>query len=184
LKTKRRYERIIRRLEIEFSAKDQTHRGISSNFSLGGIFIRTNRAFEPGTEVDLLIHLPDGTRSKAKGIVKMAMKTPVVSLKNGMGVEITEKDQQYIKFVETLLEGAGSKGEGDQHEPVSGSKGEGDQHEPVSGEAEAPESEPAPGISEFFIVSCPLCGVKNRVKVSNVRRGAKCGKCGAALTIT
>ena len=88
-----------------------SHRGISSNLSSNGLFISANRPFPPDTMLDIVIHLPNRSTSKLKGRVRRALKTltgrvigtPVKSFKNGMGVEIIEKDTNYLKFIKSSL---------------------------------------------------------------------------------
>ena len=168
MRAARRHARFIRRLEVECSANKENTRGISSNFSLGGLFIRTSRPFAPGTLLDLCIHLPNGRASKAKGLVKTAQKTALASLKNGMGIELIEKDLNYVTFIRSF----GPDSPADTGE------------EAFSGEQDAPEKRAeaaGPGSAESFIIPCPHCGVKNRVKISKSSAGMKCGKCGSPL---
>jgi uncharacterized protein (TIGR02266 family) len=168
LKTRRRYERFIRRLEVEFSARGQTYRCISSNLSRGGLFVRTNHAFVPGTSLDLKVHLPDGTVSQLKGTVRMASKTPGIGLKNGMGIEITESDANYVRFVDSRTaegEGGAATEEASKAQPHI--------------DAPRMEAEEAP---EFVFLSCSGCGARNRVISSKLSLGPRCGKCGAHLT--
>jgi len=161
LRTRRRYERFTRRLEVEFSANNQNYRGISSNFSEGGLFVRTNHAFTPGTDLDLVIHLPKGLTARLKGKVKMAHKTPMISLKNGMGVEITEKDPNYVSFIGSMVE-----------------TGPAEKHAAFGEEPAAPET------PKFVFVSCSECGVKNRLTAGKMSLGPRCGKCGAPLSVS
>jgi ribosomal protein S27E len=168
LRNLRRHERFIRRLEVECSARDENTRGISSNFSLGGLFIRTNRPFSPGTLVDLNIHLPDGGAAKATGRVKTAQKTALASLKNGMGIEIIEKDLNYVTFIKSL--GADSRVE-------TGEAASTRKRETPGDSTVTPDS----GSAEFFIIPCPHCGVRNKVRTSRSSPGMKCGKCGNPL---
>lgn len=108
---KRQHKRYTRRCEAEFSANGADGRGIASNFSLEGLFIRTSRPFKPDTPLELVLHLPDGSTSELKGKVKRAartrmvkaMETPASVVKNGMGVEITKRDAQYLHFIRSLL---------------------------------------------------------------------------------
>lgn len=148
---------------MEFSANDQICRGISSNFSLGGIFIRTNYPFAPGTTVHLIIHLPDGKDSRVKGVVKTAVKTPLAALKNGMGLEITEKDSNYVDFVQKELESDKERSEG------------------PTGKGSAPVRTSGMTDPQYMIVTCAQCGVKNRVRRSRISLGVQCGKCSAIL---
>jgi len=110
-KERRRQRRFIKRCEIEFTADGTTHRGISSDFSLTGLFIRTNHPFPEGTVFDMLIHLPDGSSSKLRGKAVRSLKTPlgnvmgtpVKTVKNGMGVNILERDRNYLNLIKALL---------------------------------------------------------------------------------
>lgn len=172
MKKKRRHDRFIRRLETEFAADNKHYRGISSVLSMSGLFIRTQHAFVPDTLVDIVMHLPDTTGVKLKGRVKYSINTPVVSVKNGMGIEITENDPQYINFVKTVFPHA-------QAGPVT----EGPQldtsfykhiDETMQTEAQPPE---------FTIITCPGCGVKNKALNAKLTLGTKCGKCRSPLTV-
>lgn len=100
---KRRHKRIIKRLETDFSADGLAFRGISSDLSRSGLFVRTNKPFSPGTLVDLTIHLPGNMVSRLKGCVRRAIKTGQTTIKNGMGLEIVERDQNYINFLNGIL---------------------------------------------------------------------------------
>jgi uncharacterized protein (TIGR02266 family) len=168
LRTERKHARFIRRLEVECSANNENTRGISSNFSLGGLFIRTNRPFTPGTLLDLHIHLPDGRASKAKGVVKTAQKTALASLKNGMGIELIEKDLNYVTFIRSF--GPDSRVDTGE-EALSGKQEAPEEHTETAGRENA----------ESFIIPCAHCGVKNRVKLSRSSPGMRCGKCGSPL---
>jgi hypothetical protein len=96
---------------VEFTVDNLTLRGISSDFSLEGLFLRTNHACKPGTVLDIVIHLPDGSVSKVKGKAVRSLRTPtgmvigapVRSMKNGMGIEIIERDSHYLHFIRSLL---------------------------------------------------------------------------------
>ena len=163
-----RSQRFVRRLETEFVADGTHYRAISSDFSRSGIFVRTNRALVPGTELDIVIHLPNGTNAQLKGVVRRATKTPVVSVKNGMGIELISRDGNYLSFLNEL----------DPSETVDPSP------------ATAPESSQAghspepdrPATPEFVIVACKECGVKNKVRRERLSHDHKCGKCGSLLS--
>ncbi len=165
--SKRKQDRFVRRLETEFSGEGKNYRGISSDLSRSGLFIRTNHAFAPGTVIDIVIHLPDGNSSKLKGTVRRALKTPVVSIKNGMGVELIEKDNSYIKFLDTFFPDE----EGPGRQTAGGTQG-----------PEKMQEAPIPAPAEYMIVVCSNCSVKNRVSSAKASLGAKCGRCGHHLT--
>ena len=108
----REQKRFIKRLNTDFSVDSVTHKGVSSNFSISGLFIRTNYPYTPDTLLDIAIHLPDGHVSRLKGRVKRSLKTslgrvmgaPVKSLKNGMGIEIVESDAHYLHLIRDLID--------------------------------------------------------------------------------
>lgn len=147
---KRQHQRFTKRLEVRFSSGDQIFTGVSSNLSESGIFIRTKRCFVPDSLVNIELIMPDGRISNLKGRVTRATRTQLSTLKNGMGVELIEKDATYIKYLKN-----------------------------ISGEKENDVETTA--MPEFQIVSCPNCGVKNKVSGTKLSLGPKCGKCGASL---
>ena len=160
--TRRRDKRIVRRLEVEFSAGGVTHRGITSNLSRRGMFVRTNHALSPGSAISLLIYLPDGKTSSVRGLVRRAQRNPSISLKNGMAVEINGEDGDYGKFIAAL--------DNSRSEAAAGVKVAG----PGTGANKTT-------FSETTIVACPQCGVRNKVPTSRLTMGPRCGKCGSAL---
>jgi len=151
-----RFPRYTKRLEVTFSSGNLSYKGILSNISENGIFIRTNRGFAPGTTVDIEVMMPDESISHLKGIVKRTVKTPLTAVKNGMGVELFQQDDSFLSFVRSYREGQ-------ETEP-------------------APEKEKSIP-AEFQIIICSGCGVKNKVLASKLSLGPKCGKCGISLFV-
>jgi Tfp pilus assembly protein PilZ len=170
LRSRRKHERFIRRLETEFSTENKNYRAISSDFSETGLFIRTNHAFTQGSLIDIKVHLPDGTTSKLKGKVMRAVKTPIVSIKNGMGVYLLEKDSHYINFIKSF-----STKDKDKVSSVEVKA----ETEIQAQKEKTPESAP----DDFLILSCSNCRVKNKVHKSRISMGPKCGKCRSRLVI-
>ncbi len=161
----KRTPRFTKRLEISFTSGIHSFRGILSNISENGLFIRTNRGFAPGTVVDLELVLPDRKISRLKGIVRRTIKTPVTTMKNGMGIELIEKDQNYIDFFKDFIKDAGFE----------------DNHEDSEDNLNIEEKQEQ--VPEFLIISCPNCGVKNKVSYQKISLGPRCGKCGASLPV-
>lgn len=125
----------------------------------------------PDTLIDIVIHLPGASGVKLKGRVMRSFKTPVISIKNGMGIEILENDPRYINFVKSAVP--------DAHEqPNSGSPEPDTSFQKHNHEASSDE----PLKPEFTIISCPECGVRNKVNNAKLSLGPKCGKCGHPLT--
>ena len=99
---KRQHKRYTSRCEIEFSMNGTTYRGISSNLSQNGLFIRTRKPFTADTIIDLMVHFPNGSTSKLKGITRRAIRNPLDN-QNGMGIELIEKDSNYFDFVNSIV---------------------------------------------------------------------------------
>lgn len=99
---RRQCQRYTKRLETTFSSGNLSFRGISSDLSAGGLFIRTQHGFVPGTVVDLDIYLPNGKISHLKGVVRRTVKTTIPGVKNGMGIELIERDPNYLEFLRTV----------------------------------------------------------------------------------
>lgn len=112
MEKKRKRRRFIKRCSVEFEVDGVKRTGISSDFSLGGLFIRTNYPYPPDTVMEITIILPDGNHSKVMAKVRRANKsalgrvigTPSKQYKNGMGVEIIKKDSNYLHLIRSLLE--------------------------------------------------------------------------------
>jgi hypothetical protein len=160
----KRDKRVTKRLEVTFCSGGQCFRGILSNVSVSGLFIRTSRGFAPGTTVDIELMLPDNTVSVLKGVVRRTIKNPVTTLKNGMGVELIRQDAKYQKFIKPFLDDTDPETE-QEIEP-----------------SPDPEAEPEkPPVPEFQIIGCPNCGAKNKVLINKLSLGPKCGKCRTPL---
>ncbi|NOZ24674.1 MAG: hypothetical protein GXO94_01060 [Nitrospirae bacterium] len=161
--TRRRYKRYTKRIETEFSSGEMAFKGISSDLSEKGLFIRTNHGFVPGTVVDIDLLLPDGSTSHLRGVVRHTVKSQLKTVKNGMGIEIIESDDNYTRFLREELIGMSSDGQ----EP--------------SGVRDIQTRAQADGAG-IIIKACPACGTKNRFAASKLSLGPKCGKCGSSLT--
>lgn len=179
MRVRRTHERFVRRLETEFVGQEKSYRAISSDFSRYGLFIRTNHAFVPGTELDIVIHLPNGTDCKLKGIVRRAMKTTIVSLKNGMGIELLHRDHNYVNFLkefdpnETGDTAAFTGAKGAHREPSRKEQDRPHEH------YQKPVHDTAP---EFVIIPCAQCSVKNKVRRERLSHNPICGRCGAPIS--
>jgi len=103
---RRREDRYKGRFKVEYASGGQTYRGISSNLSMNGLFIRTRNPLEIGTLINMLLHLPGGLTATVKGKVARVLVThegeSAISIKNGMGIEIIEKDYNYLRTVTSL----------------------------------------------------------------------------------
>lgn len=108
---KRQQKRFIERCKVEFTVNDKTYRGLSSNFSLNGLFIRTKQLLKTETFLDIIIHCPNDLTSRLKGKVVRVSKNALWGATetargcgaNGMGIEIIEKDSLYLHFIRSFL---------------------------------------------------------------------------------
>lgn len=201
-RNRRRAERYVKRLEAEFTGAGKTHKGLIGNVSDVGLFIRTNRSFREGSPLDIKVYLPNGNIAQVKGVVRRAIVSETgISAKNGMGVELTQTDANYIAFVREMEGGAAGKS-GKEEEPTRekpealilecpscGAKNKVPADKvhlgPRCGSCKSPlrpaeETEsPAPEMqkAEFLIIACPSCGVKNKVPSDKLSLGPKCGGC-------
>ncbi|MEC4675792.1 MAG: PilZ domain-containing protein, partial [Nitrospirota bacterium] len=114
---KRRQKRFARQCEMEFISNNIIFRGLSSDFSLVGLYIVTDHPCFPDTTLDITIHLPDGLDSKIRGTVRRTLTSASGNMREetmsaqkiGMGIEIIEKDTNYLHLIRSLLSDAGDK---------------------------------------------------------------------------
>jgi hypothetical protein len=106
----RKRKRLKKSCQVDFCANNETYRGVSDNFSVDGLFIWTDNLLAPQSVVSMTVHLPDGSTSKLKGLVRRVHKVSHDSVKPsgqifkcGMGIEIIERDPNYMKFFISLL---------------------------------------------------------------------------------
>lgn len=155
---------------MEFSASDVTLKGISSDISEKGMFIRTRYPFKPGTLTEIKIYLPDGQVARVRGVVRHAFKTDIAILKNGMGIEFIERDMAFERFLEQHVLG---------YKPRPLRPYHGGFFKTGNGGV---EKEQKPKEVNYIIIPCPSCGAKNRVREDKLDRGPKCGRCSTPLT--
>jgi len=156
--SKRKFNRFKKRLEVTFTKGSDDYHGITSDLSGKGLFIRTRYIFSPGSVLDIKITLPDGSISHVKGAVKRAVNIPISTFKNGLGIEIIQKDNAYDKFVSSMDAGA---------------------EQPKASEANDP---PPSQMPEHIIIPCSNCNAKNKVATAKLSLKPRCGKCGTALS--
>jgi hypothetical protein len=159
--SKREHKRHTRRLETVFKAGAETFRGITSDISDIGMFIRTRYGLMPGSIIDIELYLPDGKIAKLRGEVRRSIKTPLSTFRNGMGIKIIENDANFMKLLEQEYDN-----------PSSDS--------PQIQEAEPKQADVNIQI-EHIIILCSSCKVKNKVKKEKLPLGPRCGRCGTVL---
>lgn len=108
---RRSQRRFGKRCTIEFSSEGRNFTGICRNLSLEGLFIKTRKPLDLEKIIEMVIHLPDGSTSKLTGRVARATREPYslileqagIPSKDGMGIQLIEKDANYLNFVTSLI---------------------------------------------------------------------------------
>jgi hypothetical protein len=105
---KRQQRRFVDRCKVEFTVDGKTYRGLSSNFSLNGLFIRTKQIFQSEALADICVYLPNDLQSYLKGkVIRLSKNGPWCKneayAENGIGIEIINKDATYLHFIRSLL---------------------------------------------------------------------------------
>ncbi len=96
---KRECERFIIKLPVTISAGGKQMEGTTVRVSKKGIFVRTQKSFIEGSAVDIEISITNTVTCKLKGVVKYARNIDLMRRQNGMGIELTTKDEAYEKFM-------------------------------------------------------------------------------------
>ena len=115
---RRKHPRFIKRLETKLIADRKSFWSISSDLSESGLFIETIGDVNIETPLDIELSLPDNVISLLKGVVRRTMEPPV-STKNGIGVEIIEKDINYINYLKSFV---GERKTNEEYPAISGTK--------------------------------------------------------------
>ena len=157
MKRNRIYERHTRRLETDFLFEDRVLKGISSDLSEKGLFIRTHNCLTPGSFIEFRIYMKDGRQARGEGIVRRANKSNSPLVKNGMGIELKRCDRNYLEMLEDIV-------------------GDGLNTADVPLVDELPNTRPERQ-EEARIIVCTSCAAKNRVALSKLNAGPKCGRC-------
>ncbi len=165
---KRFAQRYTKRLEVAFSSGGSKYKGISSDLSEQGLFIRTLHGLSPGNEIDIEMYLPDDKVVRLRGMVRRTIKTSLSLVKNGMGVEIIENDPLYLSFLKTF-----DRGPEDTAAP----------EQMPEEKTDSANEERSSATPEYVLIACDNCKVKNKVRRDRFSFGPRCGKCGAALNI-
>ena len=100
---RRKHPRFITRLTTKFFSDEVSYMGITSDLSQNGIYIRTKNGVPPNTVINIELYMPDHRVALLKGIVRRTYRTPLNSIKNGMGIEIIEHNETFVHFVKSSL---------------------------------------------------------------------------------
>ena len=158
MQEKRTYRRKTKRLEVNFTIGDREAKGISSDLSAQGLFIRTRTCLEPGSYIEFVVFTPSGKEAHGRGRVRNAVRMETALGKSGMGIELHACDENYVNLLSELI--------GPSPDLLAIPRD-------VLGKSES--------LEENRIVVCLACKSKNRVPVNKLHLGPRCGRCGAVL---
>lgn len=105
---KRQHARIPVSLQVSYLSKGDLQRDLALNLSPGGLFVRTSRPLQIGTELDLEVHLADEDQPlHVRGKVTWLRETAGDS--QGMGIQFTGMmGPVLMQMVEAARRGNGS----------------------------------------------------------------------------
>ncbi len=96
---KRQCGRHIVKLPVTISAGEKIVTGTTVRVSKRGFFVRTQQSFAEGVPVEIVLSLTDIESCKLKGVVKYVRNFDLMPRQNGMGIELTERDDKYEEFI-------------------------------------------------------------------------------------
>lgn len=104
---RRKTKRKIKRRQVVFLCENKEYKGISSNFSETGLFIKTRYKFKSGSPICMVLELDDIHKTAVKGrVVRITVTSKFFDTYrisgNGIGIELTETTQEYMDFCKTL----------------------------------------------------------------------------------
>ncbi len=99
---KRECQRYLKRHPVVINAGGMSFKGTTVWLSRKGFFVRSQKNFNEGIPVDITFHLTEDSTCSLKGTVRFAKSIELLRQKNGMGIELTEEDQNYISLVRSV----------------------------------------------------------------------------------
>lgn len=90
---------MTKRLPLKFSNGVSEVIAFSSNISSTGLFIRTRKAYPPGTKLKISLEADNNNTIELEGEVAWSLKTGSTSFKNGMGINLSNIPQSYLDLV-------------------------------------------------------------------------------------
>lgn len=179
---KRKFKRHNKRLEVKYTGVSKSiGRGYVKDISEQGVFIRCRKPAPPGTSVEITATLPDGIRSRMRGIVRRSVKGAqnVSGSMDGMGLEVLAYDKVFSHFLHKVV-GEFEGPDLSMYESTLGAPIV-DNREQEGRATSRPSLIPEQKKPESVVIACANCGAKNRVPKAKFTSMPKCGKCGMFL---
>ena len=95
--------RVSSRFAIRFQTVDALVVAYSSNLSRGGLFLRTNRLLPKGSQIELVIHLPDGGEDLQVPCTVVFIREGEEVKAVGMGLKFVDPDEKVKKRLEWFI---------------------------------------------------------------------------------
>ena len=99
---RRQHSRVNKSLISQILTDDTDLFVVTGDLSANGIFLISKQCLPVDTAVKIEVALPDNSVSSLKGIVRRIIDTSTF-VQSGMGIEIIEKDKNYINFLNSIL---------------------------------------------------------------------------------
>lgn len=93
---KRHHKRYPKRFESDFLSNNVKFKGFTSDFSLNGLFLRTTHPLTPGTIIQILVYLPDGSVAQVKGQVSRTARQSQKAIAKPTQKAITRPSQKVM----------------------------------------------------------------------------------------
>ena len=105
MEERRGFARKKRRFLVEFEMKGSSGTGFTYDISPSGIFVRSIRLPDPGTNVTANLHLNAGRRIVVHGRVVRSRRVPAQLTRlvpSGFSLRLSDAPEDYFRFVESL----------------------------------------------------------------------------------
>lgn len=99
---KRQHHRVHKNLISQILTDSINLFVMTGNLSANGLFLRSRQCLPVDSLVTIQIVLPDNAVSCLKGIVRRTIDTSAF-IHNGMGIQLTQKDSQYNRYLESIF---------------------------------------------------------------------------------
>jgi CheY-like chemotaxis protein len=96
---RRKENRTVKKLYVRLNSGSITCPGLLYDVSENGLFVSSIKAFPIGAELNIEIFMPDNNRSFLKGIVRRKLELFDSYRKNGLGIELTKRDERYTGLI-------------------------------------------------------------------------------------
>jgi type IV pilus assembly protein PilZ len=111
MKAKKAFDdrRISPRLEVKLKVDLRTKYVYTTasvlNVSSTGMFIKTTKPLPVGSEVEIVLHMPDQQEPyQLKGVVRWGQDKHIGSIPPGMGVQLVEKNKKLLKLLVEIIQ--------------------------------------------------------------------------------